>query len=389
MKVCIASKVSPTYQGGLGAYQRALIRVLAREPGINVEVIYADELNGMPIQTEAAADFSGTKIRERRWASCFAAGRSRLAGRKLTQGLLEHILSATWEFPKPLHPDVIHFVGTGWDFFGFGLANLARKLNSVLTILPAVHPRSWGDHGIDLRLYKQADVVLCLSEHERDHLERLGLPKAKSTRCRLPPMCRKDGKADRFHEKYKLANRPSVLFLGRRDRGKGYWSLLEAWPRVLKSVPGAVLILAGPGGDEFRKQLHRLPAQSICDLGIPNELEKADALAACDTFCLPSAHESFGIVYVEAWSYAKPVICGPAPASREFVKDGQTGLWSSQDPNELAEKILALLRDEQLRTAMGIAGIKLQKEEFNEQAFLATHLQAFRSQPRISAVNKN
>ncbi len=385
MRICVASNLSPTYQGGLAAYERELIRLLATEPGISLDVIYAAEPNGRLFpRAEAAADFPGTRIRERRLASHFSGVRSRLAGRELTQGLLKRILALSWEFPKDLNPDVIHFVGTGWDFFGFAIARFARRRGSRLVICPAIHPGSWGDHSIDLKLYHLADAVLCFTEAERSRLQQLGLPRIKSVRCPLPPMCRRDGNADRFRQKYNLAQRPTVLFLGRRHLSKGYLSVLEAWPNVLKSFPTAVLILTGAGGNEFQEQLGRLPPNAVCDLGMPDELEKADALAACDIFCLPSAHESFGIVYVEAWSYGKPVICGPAPASREFIKDGHTGLWSSQEPDDLAAKVLVLLQDAQLRTTMGIAGLALQKEQFNERTFLTAHLEAFGSEKRFS-----
>jgi glycosyltransferase involved in cell wall biosynthesis len=385
VKICVASNLSPKYQGGLAAYERTLIKLLTAHPSVCLDVIYAAEPDPGQFPTaEAAADFSGTRIKERSLPAYFSSVRSRLATRPFTRPVLKSVLAATWQFPRELRPDVLHFVGTGWDFFGFGLANLSKKRNSLLTIWPAIHPRSWGDHEIDLSLYRQADVVLCQSEHERDHLERLGLPKARSMKCPLPPMCRADGQGDRFREKYKLADQPTVLFLGRRHRSKGYLSMLEAWPMVRSSIPDAVLILAGPGGGEFQEQLRDLPQESVCNLSMPDELEKADALAACDIFCLPSAHESFGIVYVEAWSYGKPVICGPAPASREFIKDGHTGLWSSQEADDLAAKILSLLQDTKLRAAMGAAGLALQKDQFNEQTFLRTHLQAFGSEMRFS-----
>jgi glycosyltransferase involved in cell wall biosynthesis len=125
--------------------------------------------------------------------------------------------------------------------------------------------------------------------------------------------------------------------------------------------------------------LDRIPTGAVCDLAVPNEVDKADALAACDVFCLPSAHESFGIVYVEAWSYAKPVVCGPAPACREFIQDGHTGLWSSQNPDELAEKLLLLLANRELREKIGMAGLALQRANFNNETFLKAHLEAFGS----------
>lgn len=377
MNIYISSKLRPTYHGGLASYQQALIRLLAKEPNIKVQAIYSDQANGVLPETDLGSSSSGRMIHERWFATKSRAIRSRLASRPLTHGLLEKLLSVSWCFPGDLDPDLIHFVGTGWDFFGFASAHQARKRRRRLTIWPAVHPRSWGDDRIDLRLYKGADVVFCQTEHERKYLETLGLARAKSIKCPLPPMCRSDGDADRFRTKYNLEDRSLVLFLGRRDEGKGFSALLTAWSAVAAQVPEAVLILAGPVQPGSLDQLNQVLFHTVRDIGIPNEVEKADALAACDVFCLPSAHESFGIVYVEAWSYAKAVICGPAPACREFIENGRTGLWSSQHPDDLAEKLVLLLRNSQLRECMGAAGLALQRAQFNERTFLDAHLRAF------------
>jgi glycosyltransferase involved in cell wall biosynthesis len=105
-------------------------------------------------------------------------------------------------------------------------------------------------------------------------------------------------------------------------------------------------------------------------------MEKADAIAGCDIFCLPSAHESFGIVYVDAWSYSKPVVCGTAPACREFISDGQTGLWANQVPEKLAEKLITLLQNQALRETMGAAGKRQQVQHFNEDTFCRIHFDA-------------
>jgi glycosyltransferase involved in cell wall biosynthesis len=146
---------------------------------------------------------------------------------------------------------------------------------------------------------------------------------------------------------------------------------------VLEAVPECVLIVAGPGGSKFDGQLQALPSRSWLDLGTPDETQKADAMAACDVFCLPSAHESFGIVYVEAWSYGKPVICGTAPASRELVPDGIAGLHASQDVGELAAALIRLLRHPAEAAEMGAAGQRIQREHYTVDRMVTDHLRAW------------
>jgi len=79
---------------------------------------------------------------------------------------------------------------------------------------------------------------------------------------------------------------------------------------------------------------------------------------------------------VDAWSYGKPVICGTAPACREFIVDGKTGLWANQTPEELAEKVITLLQNPDMRNVMGEAGKREQSERFNNDIFYRTHLDA-------------
>lgn len=270
----------------------------------------------------------------------------------------------------------MHFVGTGWDFLGFPVKAAASSIGAKFTILPAVHPLSWGDDAIDIRLYRKADRVFCLSDYEKCHLAKRGVPEEKLIRCGLPPMCRNDGDGRRFRIGIEIAERPAVLFIGRRDKGKGYPALLDAWTLVVKQVPDAVLVLAGPG-DSDPVRLAAIPSDSVRDLGIADELEKANALAATDVFCLPSAHESFGIVYLEAWFYGKPVICGTAPASRELVREGETGLWSDGSPASIAAGIVALLGNGALRNRLGEAGRTLQQSEYTRDSALATHVASF------------
>jgi glycosyltransferase involved in cell wall biosynthesis len=379
-RAVIVSGIAPSYVGGLGAYQRSLARALQEHFGIegvflavkpeHPVIQRSDDKVPWPVETLAVRP-SWTKAQR---------VLSSMASRPSLHPLLERL--AGWLVPPASLKrfdrlgDWIHFVGTGWDFFGFPLLRWAHQHRKHFTIWPAVHPRSWGDDWIDIRLYARADCIFCQSKHEMTHLGALGVPPTKLVTCGLPPMCRMDGNAQRFREIYRIpAEAPAVLFLGRRDEGKGYPALLKAWPVVLKDCPQAVLLLAGPGGSDYEKLKQAIPAESLRDLSVPNEFGKADALAACDIFCLPSSHEAFGIAYVEAWAYGKPVICGLAPACRELVQPGVTGLWADQDPPSLAGKILSLLQQPELRQQLGQEGRARQQRDFTTESVARIHVQ--------------
>src|SRR5208282_5907340 len=370
MQVCLASTVPPNYQGGLAAYQRLLIKLFSEKAGWSGSIAYEKEtVLGLPTFSQQLAWPSYKyplgllgRLTRPQW--------SRLASRPKTHGLLEWVLWQAWEDGSSQGSDVIHFVGTGWDFFGFAMLKWARLAGARFSVLPGIHPKSWGDDVLDIRLYQQANAVICLSESEREHLRLRGVALEKLVKCPLPPMCRPDGDARRFRVRHELHDRPCVLFLGRRDEGKGYVSLLRAWKLVLEKVPEAVLILAGPKMGDFSRLVSQNPSCSLRDIDVPDETEKADALAACDIFCLPSAHESFGIVYVEAWHYGKPVVCGTAPACRELVQDGVTGYWADQNPINLSARLTELLLNQRRRQKMGMEGKMTQMKRFNENAFI-------------------
>lgn len=343
-QVLIASRISTLTVGGLASYQRGLAREL--------------EARGTQASFFCSADVGAPRF----WM--------KLASRPIAFGLLERLIYLRYRTAltalRATKYDAVHFVGTGWDYSGFAMRTLAREIGARFTIWPAVHPGSWGDDLIDLRLYHEADAVLCQSDEEALHLKRLGLVPSKVVRCGLPAMCLPNGNANRFATN----GRPVVLFLGRREEGKGFPALMKAWPKVLAAHPNAILMLAGPGGEKVEDE-------SILDLGMPDEETKADALAACTVFCLPSAHESFGIVYVEAWSYGKPVICGPAPASRELVRPGETGLWADQTPESIAQCIIASLDNPEAGRRMGEAGREFQKNHLTWEKIVGIHQAAF------------
>ncbi len=254
-RVVIASGIAPSYVGGLGAYQRFLARALSEHFAFRGIFLAVKPVHPVLARSDEQLPWPVEALEVRKsWAKAQRVLFS-MASRPILHPFLERLVfglvpsrslerfagSASW----------IHFVGTGWDFFGFALLRWARHHRKHFTIWPAVHPRSWGDDAIDIRLYARADAVFCQSNHEMKHLAALGVPEDKLVWCGLPPMCRMDGNLQRFQEKYEIGPEAlTVLFLGRRDEGKGYPALLKAWPLVLPDCPQAVLLLAGPGGSE-------------------------------------------------------------------------------------------------------------------------------------------
>jgi glycosyltransferase involved in cell wall biosynthesis len=102
-------------------------------------------------------------------------------------------------------------------------------------------------------------------------------------------------------------------------------------------------------------------------------------LAACTVLCVPSSRESFGLVVVEAWACAKPVLAGPAEAMRELVHDGEDGFHVVQDGHQIAERLGRLLDDPALAREMGCRGRERVETDFAWPLVARRHLDAYRA----------
>lgn len=385
LHICIVAAASSEGTGGLASYLRYLAKGLSKECIVSVIARFTQTEAGS--SDYAAAEMPCVLNHEGHQTQIIAPRR---AWRPVLQRLISLVTRpalqpfAIWLYRRAYQPslavampaavDVVHYIGNGWELLGFAALAEARNRGAVFTLLPAVHPGTWGDSPLDVSLYNQADTVFVLSEFERSHLISLGVEPARLHVTGLAPASAATGDAARFRQTHGLGDRPLVLFIGRKDRGKGYHALREAMPHVLDAVPDACLVAIGP---DREPPYPPVPDTALLDLGRAEEADKADALAACNVFCLPSEQESFGIVYVEAWSYGKPVIGGDAPAVRELIEESVTGHCVSQEPSEIATALVRLLSDPAHARALGKAGYELQQKKYTWDAVVSTHHRIF------------
>ena len=169
---------------------------------------------------------------------------------------------------------------------------------------------------------------------------------------------------------------PTVLILGRIDADenyKGHAELVDAWPRVVAAVPEARLLIAGGGSGlaALRARVAASPsAQSIECLGFVAEAAIASLWRRASIFAMPSRGEGFGLVYIEAMRHAVPVIASVHDAGAEVNITGVTGFNVSLDSSDdLAVRLIELLKDRHLCGRMGGAGQQRWREHFQYAAF--------------------
>jgi starch synthase len=165
-----------------------------------------------------------------------------------------------------------------------------------------------------------------------------------------------------------LAREPAtILFVGRKERYKGYHALRDAAPLVWRERPDARFIAIGqPAWNAF---LSRTPRDDRwIEKGVASESEKAEAFARASIFAMPSDHETFGHTYLEAWLAGIPVIAGDIPPLREVVREGIDGVHARNEPRAVADAILTLLRDPERARRMGESGRARAMREFTWRA---------------------
>src|SRR5438132_739637 len=105
------------------------------------------------------------------------------------------------------------------------------------------------------------------------------------------------------------ADAPLVLYIGRKERYKGYIHVLDAAELVWRRHPDTRFVFIGIPGfySSFFDEFARYADERIVDIERASGTEKSAALDACDVFAMPSLHETFGIGYLEAWLHERPV----------------------------------------------------------------------------------
>jgi glycosyltransferase involved in cell wall biosynthesis len=92
---------------------------------------------------------------------------------------------------------------------------------------------------------------------------------------------------------------------------------------------------------------------------------------------LPSEQESFGAVFLEAWCFEKPVIGLDIPQLRCLIKDSKNGYLVLPDARIIADKIIVLLNNADLREKLGKNGKNDIVKNFTWDAIHEKTLQAY------------
>ena len=157
-------------------------------------------------------------------------------------------------------------------------------------------------------------------------------------------------------------------FIGRfEETRKGLEVLVNALPSIIAQYPDVKVFVAGPGDkDAFLKNVDSQLHSRFTFLGRISEEEKANFLTSVSLYIAPNTGgESFGIILAEALAGGASVVASDIPAFDSLLGHGMYGtLFQSENPGDLAKKVIDLLGNEGERREIAARG-KLYAQEFD------------------------
>jgi glycosyltransferase involved in cell wall biosynthesis len=217
------------------------------------------------------------------------------------------------------------------------------------------------------RVLHEADAVICVGRSEADQARAaLGHDRIHHLGNGVDAARFAGGDGAAFRARHGIPATATVFAcISRFDPQKDQLTLIEAFDVLAVRQPDAYLVLAGPGTiGEYLARLDARIAQSpaasrIRRLGSlpPDGPELPAAYAAADVFVLPSRHEPFGIVVLEAWSAGRPVLVTRVGGLQTLVEDEASGLFfPAGDVAACAAQLQRLAANPALRSRLAAHG---------------------------------
>lgn len=181
-----------------------------------------------------------------------------------------------------------------------------------------------------------------------------------------------------------------LVFVGTVTEKKGVRQLVQAMPEILKAVPEATLEIIGRDwndpvtGESYTEYLKTFITedikQSVNIVGPLPHYEIPKRLESAEVCVYPSHMEAMPIAWLEALGMGKGVVASKLGPGSEAVLDKQTGLLCNPlDPSDIAEKIIAMLKNPKEAEQMGINARKDILERFETEKIIYQNIDFYRS----------
>ena len=350
----------PPAPGGAETVVKAYSEGL-RDLGHDVEVITTDLYTETPfVKKEMPSEVNGINVI--RHKAYTVSGEAHYV---LAPGMVKSFLSK--------EADVIHTHSYGYFQNHAGWIR-ERFQSTPWVITPHFHPSwsMWGgakrktlrefyDTVVGKGTMETADLITCVSKHERDMLvSEIGLSE-DNIKIIYNGINWKDWEVlpdkNIFRKAYPVVSEKFVLFAGRLATNKGLSDLISAMEVVDDESVDLVITGADMGlGKQLEKEASEKGVK-MHRLGHIDDETYRSVLAAAEMLVLPSEYEAFGIVLLEAAAAETAVIGANVGGVPEAMSPNNNGLIVEyNDVPNLSKSIATLLEDEKMCKEMGLAG---------------------------------
>lgn len=231
------------------------------------------------------------------------------------------------------------------------------------------------------KIYQKAQNIITISQYTKKELVKLGVSENKIKMIYPCPAIQSleinKEKSEQFKKKYNPEGKKIILSCGRLVERKGQDMVIRAMKTVLEKIPNALYLIGGKG--DYEKKLKNLVNSlelndKIKFIGFVDEGDLPYLYNLCDVFAMPSRQlkngdvEGFGMVFLEANLFNKPVVGGNSGGIPDAIIDGETGiLVNPTSADDIARAIIKLLQDHALSQRLGQNGKKRALCDFNWQ----------------------
>lgn len=288
-------------------------------------------------------------------------------------------------FLKENEIDVVHTHDFYTNIFGMTAAAMAHVRARIAYKGETGGFRTSAQKRLERGAFRLAHRVVANSDAVRRQLIREGVPAEKVVRhyngLDLERVAVQSGATrDDVLASLALPERRLVTIVANLQHAvKDHPMFLRAAARVRAAVPDAAFVIAGEG--KLMEGLRELTAQ----LGLERDVffigrcEKvAELLSVSEVCALSSTAEGFSNSILEYLAAARPIVVTDVGGAREAVIEGETGyLVAAGDDQQMAERIIELLRDPRRARAIGKRGRSMVEERFSCERHLQTTLELY------------
>lgn len=239
------------------------------------------------------------------------------------------------------------------------------------------------------RVLADAAAVICLSPGEADAVrERVPGARVEILPNGVDAARMADGSGARFRARHGIGEAVTLLAtIGRIDAQKGQLDAVRSFGLLAASDDRLHLMVAGPVTSEeyagqVRTEVDRLGLRhrvTILPGFAPKSQDLVDAYHAADVVLVPSLHEPFGLVVLEAWAAGRPVVAtrvGGIPSIAEHGRDAI--LVPAEAPAALAAATARLVGDPVMRQQIAAAGRHKARTRYSWDVITAHTLDLYR-----------